>query len=174
MLGGRRIDQVRTGLPQLEMLAHQVVDPECVYLQRLLFGANDNGPKASGEFEAGVAWLLHLLGYSAIHCGRKDLHRAPDVLAKSPTGDLLVVECSLELPGPSKVEDLQSRASAIGCALQAAGLSANVRPAFFTAQQVAEPGPAVFTVDRSRLKDLLHRALTGADTSDILWSHWGS
>src|SRR5207249_3641779 len=64
---GLEIDRQRIGLGFPRLYAHELVDPEFLILQERL------DPKFARQkpdkFEEGVAWLLHLCGFSSVHYG---------------------------------------------------------------------------------------------------------
>lgn len=84
-----------------------LVDPECARLEKLL----TEPYKTQGrDFEAAVAWLLHLLGFAAVHLGSmSDLSGEPDILACESGGVLLIVECTTGVPSDNKLTLLISR-----------------------------------------------------------------
>jgi hypothetical protein len=162
---GEVADEVDAGVPWAPILVHQQFDPECKVLGTLLVGAVGRGRRDPREFESGVAWLLHLCGCAAMHMGSKvggmDLQGAPDVVARTPEGGLLIAECSLLGPTELKVEKLRERALAVAALLQRAGVPSRIRVAFF----VGEPCDATFEgveiLDLVRLKDMLRRLHAG-------------
>lgn len=164
---GEVADAVEAGVPSAPMLIHQRFDPECTVLGALLFSPSGKGqrPSAAREFESGVAWLLHLCGCAAMHMGGKvggmDLQAAPDVVAKTPAGEWLIAECSVQAPTELKVEKLRTRAQGVAALLQRAGVSSRVHVAFFVAEPCAATFEGVQIVDRARIEDILSRLREG-------------
>ena len=78
----------------------------------------------SDEFEAGIANLMWVLGFSVIHLGSTDkTTKAADVLASTPNGNILVLECTTGSLKSDKVSILEGRAKAIRQSLVASGNS---------------------------------------------------
>jgi hypothetical protein len=74
------------------------------------------------EFEASVANLLWILGFSVMHLGDIDrTTNAADILAATPNGNILVVECTVGLPKSDKVGVLDARVKAVRQNLAASG-----------------------------------------------------
>ncbi|MBK8099851.1 MAG: hypothetical protein IPK26_22340 [Planctomycetes bacterium] len=161
---GEVADEVNAGVPWVPMLVHQQFDPGCKVLANLLLG---RGLKASAarEFEAGVAWLLHLCGCAAMHLGGKaggmDLQAAPDVVAMTAGGEWLIAECSVLAPTELKVEKLRTRAQAVAELLQRAGVPARVHTVFFVAVPCSTEFEGTQIVDRNRIEDMLNRLRDG-------------
>jgi hypothetical protein len=66
--------------------------------------------KDGRDFEAGAIWLLQLLGFSSFHLGAMSkLNGEPDVLAQAPNGDVILVECTIDVPDDDKLANLISR-----------------------------------------------------------------
>lgn len=164
---GEVADVFEAGVPWAPMLIHQQFDPECAVLGALLFSPSGKGhkPSAAREFESGVAWLLHLCGCAAMHMGGKvggmDLQAAPDVVAKTPAGEWLIAECSVQAPTELKVEKLRTRAQAVAALLQRAGVPGRVHVAFFVAEPCAATFEGVEMFDRARIEDMLSRLREG-------------
>lgn len=92
--------------------AYEKFDPELRILRELLVPEVGN----AADLEKGVAWLLWLLGFSPIHLAekRKRVSNAPDLLAVTPAGHHVVVECTMgQLKGDSKMERLVGRAAVV-------------------------------------------------------------
>jgi hypothetical protein len=76
-------------------VVHQSFDDELEALQRLL--KTQNKGKAR-DFEKPIAWLLWMLGFSVTHLDIGALgDGAPDLVARTPKGNFLVVECTTGL-----------------------------------------------------------------------------
>jgi hypothetical protein len=163
---GEVADEVEAGTPWAPSLVHEQFDSGFRQLQILLFGSPaDGGQKDSRQFEVGVAWLLHLCGCAAMHLGLKagknDLQGSPDVVARTPGGDLLVGECSLKGPAPDKLGKLVERAKSIGAVMQRAGVPGGVRAVFFVGAKCSGDFPGVELVDRPRLERIVERLRSG-------------
>lgn len=91
-----------------------IVDPSLRQIQSYLMPDQAKG-KAADDFETAVTWMLWALGFSSINLGLHPKTRdAFDVLAVSPNGDFLVVECTLGLlKADSKLSKLGMRASQV-------------------------------------------------------------
>lgn len=158
---GEVADEIDAGVPFAPMLIHQQFDPECEVLAALIFGPSGRGQKKAREFESGVAWLLHLGGCAAMHLGSKpdgtDVLGAPDLVARAPSGEVLIGECSLRSPDSEKLGKLRERARDVQDLLHRLGALTGVRAVFF----VGEPCDASFDevefVDQNRLRDMLTR-----------------
>jgi hypothetical protein len=99
------------------------------------------------RFEIGVATLFHLLGFSV--CGfvsfGKRLSSAPDALAFSPRGDMLLIECTIDLvDNRDKLAKLLSRVDRARRVVRARGPQPpNVVPILVTALPRSELADAV-------------------------------
>jgi len=62
--------------------------------------------KKSKNLEVGVATLLHLLGASSVKMLPTD---APDVIAETPGGRLVIIECTVKMDDPAKLTKLANR-----------------------------------------------------------------
>jgi hypothetical protein len=101
---------------------HSAFDPDLAVLKRLLFESRKSD---SRSFEDGVAMLLGMLGFSATQHGRSQkLSDAPDIIAITPAGNVVVVECTIGLPDQDdQVAKALQRAEALRRALARAGWS---------------------------------------------------
>lgn len=75
------------------------------------------------DFEIGVTWLLWMLGFNVVHVGATPrLSDATDLLATTPKGHMLLVECTTgHLKAESKLAKLVERAQTIRMRLDASG-----------------------------------------------------
>ncbi|MCS6472220.1 hypothetical protein NX871_19940 [Burkholderia thailandensis] len=92
--------------------------------------------KTADDFESAVAWLLWGLGFAPVSFGMNAKTRdAFDILAATPRGDFLVVECTLGLlRAESKLSKLGARAASLRKTLSASGLQhVRVLPVIITA-----------------------------------------
>ncbi|KER71894.1 hypothetical protein HR51_16765 [Burkholderia cepacia] len=92
--------------------------------------------KAADDFESAVAWTLWTLGFSPVSFGMNPKTRdAFDILAVSPRGDFVVVECTLGLlRAESKLSKLSAREASLRKMLATSGLQhLRVLPVIVTA-----------------------------------------
>ncbi|HGO6133889.1 TPA: hypothetical protein ACK3RT_004007 [Burkholderia cepacia] len=92
--------------------------------------------KAADDFESAIAWILWGLGFSPVSFGMNAKTRDSfDILAASPRGDFLVVECTLGLlRAESKLSKLSARETSLRKTLSASGLQhVRVLPVIVTA-----------------------------------------
>ncbi|WP_322026412.1 hypothetical protein [Burkholderia sp. BCC1977] len=92
--------------------------------------------KAADDFESAVTWTLWGLGFAPVSFGMNAKTRdAFDVLAVSPRGDFLVVECTLGLlRAESKLSKLSAREASLRKTLSTSGLQhVRVLPVIVTA-----------------------------------------
>lgn len=92
--------------------AYEVFDPELKDLVDLL---QTRDKKRSRDLEAAVASLLWMLGFNTCHLGgTKLLQDGPDILATTPEGHVIVVECTVGmLKADSKMPKLLARTVAV-------------------------------------------------------------
>lgn len=112
---------------------HAAFDPNLALLKRL---ALDTKSAGSRDFEDGVAILLNLLGFSVTQYGRlSQPPLGPDILAWTPRGQILVVQCTDGLPNQDgQVDNVSRFAEAARLAATAAGSPGmRVIPAVVTA-----------------------------------------
>ncbi|NOS68760.1 MAG: hypothetical protein HOP33_02375 [Verrucomicrobia bacterium] len=93
---------------------HQAFDKNLDVLQELVTKAQTKGANAR-DLEIAVAWLLWMLGFSTTHIGgTPKTSDAPDLIAATPFGHLVVVECTTGiLKEDSKLSHLFQRAEKI-------------------------------------------------------------
>jgi len=92
--------------------------------------------KAADDFKSAVAWMLWGLGFAPVSFGMNAKTRdAFDILAVSPRGDFLVVECTLGLlRAESKLSKLSAREASLRKMLVTSGLQhVRVLPVIVTA-----------------------------------------
>ena len=137
------------------------------------------GRGTSRDLEFGVSWLLWLLGFSPAHLGgTSKTQDAPDILAVTPRGRWLVIECTTGLLNADrKLHNLNDRYLAVKRALADSGHgTSSVIPVIVTTKSQAEiesemdgarkMGMAVVT--RELLEQLTIRALAPVD-ADVLF-----
>lgn len=133
--------------PRSAVLA--MIDPSGSQIQSYLRPEMPARGKAADDFEAAIAWLLWALGFSAALFGTHPKTRdAFDVIATTPRGDFLVVECTLGLlRSDGKLSKLGARAVNVRDSLAASNMKhVRVLPVIVTAmtaeQVAADAGPA--------------------------------
>lgn len=99
-------------------------DEKLAILRDYLF-EEENSRKNSRDFEFGVAWLMWMLGFNVTQAGGTDRSaNAPDILATSPQGNHLVVECTTGiLKAQNKLANLVDRTEGVRKRLAASGNS---------------------------------------------------
>jgi hypothetical protein len=118
-----------------------ILDPNQQILRGYLRPAIPLRGKAADDFEAAVAWLLWMLGFSTATFGTNPKTRdAFDIVAASPRGDFIVVECTLGLPrAEGKLSRLTARAAGLRSTLDASNMThLRVVPILVTAMSAAE------------------------------------
>ncbi|RTL71332.1 MAG: hypothetical protein EKK41_10610 [Hyphomicrobiales bacterium] len=81
-------------------------------------------PKSGADdLESGVAWLMWMLGFSVAHLGNTPRTReAPDGIGVTPSGDVIVVECTIGLlKSENKLPKLVARAETVRNRLKTSG-----------------------------------------------------
>lgn len=168
------VDSLVAGLPHMPFVVHDHYDKGCQMLRQLLFGLGDEPRNDPNDFAAGVSWLLHMLGFASMSLGlrssKKNLTHSPDVIARSPDGQAIIVgECSVAAPTDGKVDKLVSRSHSVESALRAAGIvGARVVPVFFSATSGGQEHGSARIVQRHDLEDLLRLAESGGDPTSAL------
>jgi hypothetical protein len=117
---------------------HQLFDPELKSLQELLA---TKGKKDARDFEKAVAWLFWMLGFSVAHLDTLPRAQgAPDLVAKAPNGDFVVIECTTGLlKAEHKLPNLVARAERVRKSLTLSGHeTAKVQPVLVTNRTLAE------------------------------------
>lgn len=101
-----------------------LVDPRREILRAYLQPEPPFKGKAADDFEAGIAWLLWTLGFSTAAFGSNPKTKdAFDTVAVSPSGDFVVVECTLGLlKADSKLSRLSERAARVRDILAASNM----------------------------------------------------
>ncbi|WP_186073866.1 hypothetical protein [Burkholderia gladioli] len=97
---------------------------------------SQKGKTSADDFESAVAWILWGLGFSPVSFGMNAKTRdAFDILATTPRGDFLAVECTLGLlRAESKLSKLGARENSLRDTLKASGLQhVRVLPVIITA-----------------------------------------
>jgi hypothetical protein len=98
------IEDKASGLnPRLKV--YRRYDPSLAQLNDHLFPEE----RKSRNLEVGIATLLHLLGASSVQMLPTD---APDVIAETPSGRLVIIECTVKMDDPVKLTKLANRRNA--------------------------------------------------------------
>jgi hypothetical protein len=99
---------------------HHTMDGEMTALKNFLSGQSKD---PANDLERGIALLLSLFRFCVMHYGLiPTLRDGPDLLAFTPTNELLVIDCTTGLPNENnKVSKLISRSERIRSALQNSG-----------------------------------------------------
>jgi hypothetical protein len=155
------------------------VDPSGSLTQTYLNPEMPPRGKAADDFEAAIAWLLWTLGFSVASFGTHAKTRDTfDVIATTPHGDFLVVECTLGLlRAEGKLSRLAARTVNVRDSLAASNMKhLRVLPVIVTAmtakQVAADAGPAadlgVLVITREDL-DEVHNELVRFPDADSLF-----
>lgn len=101
---------------------HEAFDSQLTVLQELVAKAQSRGAHAR-DLEVASAWLLWILGFSVTHIGgTPKTSEAPDLIATTPQGHFLVVECTTGLlKEDHKLPHLVARTERIRQSLAASG-----------------------------------------------------
>jgi hypothetical protein len=156
-----------------------LVDPSNSVIEAYLRPDVPPKGKAADDFETAIAWLLWALGFSVASFGTHPKTRdAFDVIATTPRGDLLVIECTLGLlRADSKLPKLNARTVNVRDLLAASNMKhLRVLPVMVTAmtreQVEADAGPAadlgVLVVTREDLDEVRNELIRFPD-ADLLF-----
>jgi hypothetical protein len=109
-----------SNLPNMRRMLVELADPALKRLQGPLTAPKNH--KEQDSFEAAVAALFYMLGFDAVRVGGvRKLEEAADIFATTPSGQILIVECTTELLDPrDKIGKLLARVSAARTQLSAA------------------------------------------------------
>jgi hypothetical protein len=126
------------------------------------------------NLETGVAWLLWMLGFKTAHLGDHDkTQNAPDLVATTPNGNFVIVECTTALLKTDKLALLVERANAVRKNLELSGNSRlRVLPVFVTSKSnddvksIMEYAEriGVYVMTRESLERAIERTLVLPDT----------
>ncbi len=114
--------------------AYEAFDPGLQVLREYI-AKSRNTQRDSSDFEAAMAWILWMLGFSVVQLGlTKRTREAPDIVCTTPSGHILVVECTTgTLKAEHKLSNLIDRVAAIRRKLEASGnRHVNVLPMIVT------------------------------------------
>ena len=156
---------------------YDLFDEKLEILQDFLTKAQGKGRNAR-DLEAGVSWLLWMLGFSVAHLGGTGKTQdAPDLIATTPRGNFAVIECTTGLlKAENKLALLVERAEALKRRLEASGnRHLRVLPIIVTSkmreevradlEQAERLGVVVMT--RESLEDGLKRTLVLPDAEAL-------
>lgn len=165
-------------------VALEASDERLTILNDFLFG-EINPRKHARDLEFGVAWLMWMLGFNVTQAGGTERSSdAPDILATSPQGNLLVVECTTGiLKAQNKLANLVERTEVIRKRMTASGNGhLKLLPVIVTSktkeevkgelQQAEQSGVAVAT--RETLEELLRETIALPNTEEIYMRGWQS
>lgn len=155
-----------------------LVDPSNSVMQAYLHPDVPPRGKAADDFEAAIAWLLWALGFSVASFGTHPKTRETfDLVATTPRGDFLVVECTLGLlRAEGKLSKLTARTVNVRDSLAASNMKhLRVLPVIVTAmtreQVEADAGPAadleVLVVTREDLDEVQNELIRFPDADSL-------
>jgi hypothetical protein len=138
----------------LSMLAHEHFDTHLDILQKWMRG---EGRERAGDFEMSVLVLLHICGFRVEWVGHlRTPQDLPDILAFGPNSDLIVGECTVDLPDDKKIRMIAKRAKQLSGKLGTTAL-----PVLFLSLNTTEAGTTVFqTAHQEGVKILTSDDLT--------------
>jgi len=156
---------------------YEAFDFQATILREFLESSQSRGREAR-DLEAGVSWLLWMLGFGVAHLGATaKTQDAPDLVATTPRGHFLVVECTTGLlKAENKLARLIERSELLRRRLDASGnRHLRILPAIVTSksrddikadlEQAERLG--VFVVTKESLQDALARTLVLPDAETI-------
>lgn len=150
-------------------------------IQSVLFNDQRQG-KVARDFEFGVAWLMWMLGFSTSQVGATaQTSDAADIVAATPQGNILIVECTTGLLKSDKVAKLVERSELVRKRLIASGNHhLKVLPVMVTSKpkdevkadidEVQNKGVAVVT--KEDLKAMLSQTIVFPDADVIFDRAW--
>ena len=115
------------------LAAHSAFDEDLGFLRKLLFDFKKNEAQ---NFEYGVSLLFHILGFSVSQHGRiPKLQDGPDIIAHTPSGRFVLIECTTsDLNENDKLAKLSRRSETLRSKLDKAGYSrSDILPVLATA-----------------------------------------
>jgi len=94
----------------------------------------------SRHFESAVSWVLWMLGFSVAHLGNTEAtEAAADLIAVTASGDIAVIECTIDVLKSDKISRLLSRTEIVRRNVVSAGnTQTRVLPVFATARERSE------------------------------------
>ena len=159
----------------------EVFDDRLEVLRDFLF-EEQKPRKESRDFEFGVAWLMWMLGFSVAQAGGTSrTSDAADIIATTPKGNFLIVECTTRLlNAESKLAKLVERTEAVRRRIESTGHShLKLLPVIVTAKSMDEVRAdleqaqklGVTVVAKERLLELLQQTIVAED-ADIIFDQW--
>ncbi len=167
-------------VPNLRYALHATFDPGLNVLRRYLWD-EDHHQKFSRDFETGVAALLFMLGFSVEALSGKPLENGPDLVASTPAGELILVECTVgQLNKDGKLGKLADRAASVRQSLQVAGhnpvrvlpVIVSARPLAVLADTSLAHSLGIGVLTREDLQTALESARTPQDADRIVKRLW--
>lgn len=155
-----------------------MIDPSGSQIKAYLHPELPVRGKAADDFEAATAWVLWAMGFSAASFGTHPKTRdAFDVIATTPRGDFLVVECTLGLlREDGKLSKLVARTAKVRDSLASSNMKhLRVLPVVVTAmtaeQVAADAGPAadlgVLVITREDLDEMQNELVRFPDADSF-------
>ncbi len=140
------VDDNKTFNPRYS--AYTSFDKEMSILKNII--NNTNGRIDSRKFETSISWLLWLLGFNVAHLdGVKGLDDVPDIIATTPNGHYLVVECTTGiLQDDRKIPRLYDRTEKVRNSLQVSNHFFDVLPVIVTSKTKAEVASEIETTEK--------------------------
>lgn len=167
-------------LPNVRRAVHEAFDPNLTVLLRYLLD-EEHQQKHSRDFEAGVASLLFMLGFSVNAFTGKPMENGPDLLAATPMGQLVIIECTVsQINKEGKLGKLVDRANSLRQKLVDTGhAQLRVLPAIVTprpreaiAEIDAANGMGVAVLTREDLEAGIYLARAPQDADAWVASQW--
>lgn len=150
-------------------------------LESYLFEEQRRG-KDARDFEFGISWLIWMLGFSTSQVGGRDnTSDAADIVATTPSGNILIVECTTGLLKSDKVSKLVERTEIVRKRLISSGnYHLKVLPVIVTSKPKDEvradidvvKNKGVSVVTKEDLKSLLAQTIVLPDADLIFNQAW--
>jgi hypothetical protein len=160
-----------TNIQNPRRAAYEVADKNIELLKKIFAEAVRKGDEAR-DFEAAIAWLLWMLGFSVVQLGhtKRSNQAAADLILTSPSGNFAVVECTTGLlKADQKLSLLHERAQSVRRSLDNMQFNhLHVLPVIVTSKRGAEVEPdieqaeklSMLVLTREAIDELLNRTLT--------------
>lgn len=155
--------------PRAAVLA--LVDPRKEILRGFLQPESPLRGRAADDFESAVSWLLWALGFSTASFGTNSKTTETfDTIAVSPSGDFVVVECTLTLlRADSKLSKLASRAANLRESLATSNMNyVRVLPVMVSAMTVEQVKVDIPSAEENGILVLTRENLTRALEIDLI------
>jgi hypothetical protein len=146
----------------LRRALHLALDKDGLIVEELLL---KTGQSFQENFDHGVALLLNMLGFATALHGQawKLKDQSVDVVALTPSGDVLLVECTTGLPNHNnKVSNLVRRLAEVRDLLERQGTGARILPVLATALPKAQAQNDIELLRRSGVALLAREDLAEA------------